>query len=108
MTPGIISVTKDGKVVVKIIAGSDGMYALEVARDLRALGRVPTIEEAYDISKKRHLGSCGLVVMDESREKSDFEDDGELHPRYRETFQNPRFNPRWEHGYTEFYEEIRF
>ena len=98
MTQGLVTILKNNVVVMKIVAGSDGMNAGKVARAIRKLGRVPTFEEALDLARRNGFGSSGLVVIDPTRAISEF--DGPLGKLYRSTFNQPRFNPRWERGTT--------
>lgn len=83
---------------MKIVAGCDGMNARKVANAIKKLGRVPTLTEAYNIATKAPFGSEeSLVVMGKQRSK--FKGSKEpLGPLYRQTFNQPRFNPRWEYG----------
>lgn len=97
MTQGVLSIVKDGKVRMKIIAGCDGGRVIGLATRIRELGRVPTLDEAYQMAQRVRLGSTeDLVVMNETDVK--FEGDEDLDPRYRDTFDQPEFNPRWALG----------
>lgn len=97
MTQGLVTIMKDGKVRMKIVAGGDGDRAAQLAAPIRALGRVPTLDEAYTLAEQVGFGSPGsLVVINETRYK--FHGDGRLSKLYRSTFNRPRFNPRWHYG----------
>ncbi len=51
-------------------------------------------------------GEESLVIMNT---KTCIKPEGErLHRRYRQTFLDPRFNPRWKQGTAEFIEVIDF
>lgn len=104
-TQGMVSVTKNGATAIKIIAGCNGYNAPLVGEAVRRLERIPTIEEAFEIATEHSFGSesC-LVVMDGTRHI--FESDEALPDRYRETFDDPRFNPRWDSGEVEYLEVI--
>lgn len=105
MTQGVVSVVQGGAVRLKIIAGCDGMHADQVAAAIKRTGRVPTLEEAYRLASQHGFGSVeDRVVMDEHGVK--FDGDEELDPRYRQTFADPRFNPRWDHGTADFVEVV--
>ncbi len=95
-TQGIVSVREDGEVVMKIVTGADGYNADKVAAVLKESWPVNS-DKAYDIATENFPGSVeSLVVL--TRGKTLFKGDGELDPRYEETFSDPEFNPRWKHG----------
>lgn len=100
-TQGVVTIKHDDKVVMKFVAGCDGMKAPLLARRLRESGEVPSLEAAYDLATKVGFGSesC-LVVMDETREV--FRGDEDLGPLYRQTFDQAEFNPRWEYGTADY------
>lgn len=105
MTQGIVSVVKDGAVRLKIITGSDGMQAPKIAKAIREMGRVPTTDEAYNMAMRLGFGhKHSLVTMNETGER--FDGHGELHPLYRSSFADPRFNPRWEQGTADYIEVV--
>ena len=97
-TQGIVTIVRDEKVVMKFIAGCDGMSAGKLARALKKRGTVPKLSEAYNLSRELNFGSPkSLVVMGEKRSKFD-RSIGRLPVLYRRTFSQPRFNPRWKDG----------
>lgn len=104
-TQGLISVVADDKVLMKIVAGCDGMFGYRVATQLRAQWPV-TAERAYEIAHEMQFGcrSC-LVVLTKDEQFDDC--DSVLSPRYRETFDDPQFNPRWDHGTADFVEVVQ-
>lgn len=109
MTNGVVSIVVDGKVVMKLVTGHDGMFAPKVADDIRKLGRVPTVEEARAIALTHSFGCRECIVVgtpDDPFNNEDMRVDREYGPRYYETFSDPRANPRWEHEaeYTEVIE----
>ncbi|MBP6931686.1 MAG: hypothetical protein KBD48_00700 [Candidatus Pacebacteria bacterium] len=106
MTQGLITVLLDGKVAMKIVTGCNGMYARKVAKSIRKLERVPTIEEAYEIAIKEFDSKETLVVLD--HEKVRFDGEEELSSLYRSTFDRPRFNPRWDIGICEHISIVKF
>lgn len=96
-TQGVLSVVdENGKTLVKVICGCDGMEVYNLAKSLKIS---PTLDliDIYNRAGEWGLGCSGcLVVMNAETE---YHKCGEkLHPRYRETFSDPRFNPRWELG----------
>ena len=103
MTNGIVSVLSGARVIVKVIVGCDGYNAKLLADRLRKR-RAVDVDIAYDAALDVGFGcpQC-LVVMDADRIR--FEGDEpvddwreDLRTRYRKTFTDPKFNPRWERG----------
>lgn len=95
-TQGLVTVRKGGRVLVKVVAGCEGYNARKLAARLRA--RWPmTLASVQKAASEVHFGceDC-LVVMGRSSVR--FAGDDDLGPRYRETFDKPRLNPRWKHG----------
>lgn len=103
MTNGVVSVVVNGKVAMKFVAGCDGYNAPKVAAHIRTMGRVPNLFEASSIAATYELGCKDCLVIQEPNEDHFYEPLGE---RYRDTFGDPRANPRWEHeaDYTEVIE----
>ena len=100
-TQGLISIMKDKSVIVKVICGCDGYNAKKVARIIEKR-HLEKIQDIYDVALENGFGcSDCLVVMN----KTDivYKGDGDIdsHPLFRETFNNPSFNPRWECGSVE-------
>ena len=106
-TQGIVSIRKAGKVQMKLIAGMNGRKAPELAQELKKLGRVPSLEDAYEIALDIGFGGgeYTLVVVDEH---GSYDRTGEepLNKRYRETFEDPEFNPRWAWGTADYVEIV--
>ncbi len=97
MTQGIVSVARSGKTILKIIAGSNGMKAGAVVEMIRQKSTVPTVREAYEIAIRCGFGSTNSLVV--LGEHGSYHKTGErLHQRYRRTFDQPKFNPRWKNG----------
>ncbi len=105
MTQGIVTVTRGGKVRLKIVVGGGGMNAGAVANAIRQIARIPTLGEAYELALRCEFGfEDSLVVMDET---GAFHKTGyDLGPRYRQTFDQPHFNPRWAIGTAEHVEVV--
>lgn len=95
-TQGVVSIVSEGKVVMKVVAGCDGMKARDTADQLLVAWPVNP-EQAYETAINAGLGcnNCLTVVTE-----SDilFKGDEVPSPLYRETLNNPEFNPRWERG----------
>jgi len=105
MTQGLISVTHNDEVVMKIVVGCNGYHFKKVVKQLKGEWPV-SLERAYEIALENDFGSenC-LVVMDGNSEI--FKGDEDHSPLYRETFADPNFNPRWECGLTDKFEILK-
>lgn len=98
-TLGLVTVMSEKKVVMKIIAGSDGYFAPQLANKLKNSWPVD-IKTAYEMARKIGFGGIeDLVVITESEVY--FKGDEDISPLYRETFTQMKFNPRWEIGEAE-------
>lgn len=95
-TQGIVSVVRGGETVLKCVTGCDGYNAEKLADAIRARGML-TAAEAHALALEVGYGCdrC-LVVQDVNGDV--YHGDDDLEPRYRATFSDPRFNPRWESG----------
>ena len=95
-TQGLVSVTQGGETIIKIVAGCDGYNASELANKIKAMKQV-AVQSAYNTAKKVGFGcdDCLVVVGEDTIL---YKGEGKLHARYRKTFSDPMFNPRWEHG----------
>lgn len=104
-TQGVVSVVKGGKVVVKAIAGCNGMQAGRLAvfiRDVIYQDRPPTV---YQMARQVRFGcaDCLVVMGPKSVEtRTQLSEDESSSPLYRRTFDDPQFNPRWERGTAEY------
>ncbi len=96
MTQGIVSVLKDGSVILKCVAGCNGYNAAALAKRLKA-ERVETHTEAYHIARELDFGCADcLVVLGSDLIRRANEDT--LRSAYRDTFGDPEWNPRWDIG----------
>jgi hypothetical protein len=107
MTNGLVSIIRDGKVILKVVVGCNGMNASDFADQLVASGNFKVFP-AVEIARAADFGcdDC-LVAMDDMGEIECgdlFPED--LGPLYFSKFQDPRFNPRWTCGLCE-YTEVR-
>lgn len=95
-TQAIISLMKKGRVFIKIICGCNG-HRTEKFVDIIKDGQPEKIQDIYKIAIENNFGcrEC-LVVMDDKNVV--FKGDEELGPLYREKFDDPLFNPRWNSG----------
>jgi hypothetical protein len=104
MTQGMVTILCGGKVAMKIVVGCDGYNASKVSAEVRAMGRTPTVAEALELSERIGFGcdACRVVVTENEAACRD----GDAHQRYRDTFSQPLFNPRWECGLAERLEVV--
>jgi len=104
-TQGVVSVIENDQVVMKIIVGCNGDKASDVAFVVEDHWPI-SMEEAYEIAQE-----CGfydresLVVMTKNETK--YLGDHDLDPRYRTTFNQPEFNPRWDQGTADYVEVVK-
>lgn len=95
-TQGLVTITNGKKVIMKIVAGCDGYHALKLVKAIKKVWPL-TAEQTYKLAREINFGSQScLVVMTEKEEV--FKGDEDLSSAYRQTFNQPRFNPRWKHG----------
>ncbi len=105
-TQGLVTVNQGGSVIMKVIAGTDGMNVDRLTAIIRRSWPM-TAEEVYAAARLIPFGSerC-LVVMT----SSDFVFNGDelegLEDLYRASFDNPGFNPRWVSGECEYFELV--
>jgi hypothetical protein len=101
-THGIVSVIKDGVVILKVIAGCNGWLASKLANQLKLAGNYDDLESIFKKALAIEFGSLEtLVVMNAVTTFFSVNYSEEPSPLYRKTFNNPRFNPRWESGMVE-------
>lgn len=108
-TQGLLSITRHGKVVAKIITGANGYNVPALAESLR---ESPTIDPDELLQRAREHGIDGnsLVIQLSPEEWLSGSgltnrDNDELPELYRTKFYDPHFNPRWSNG-TAAYTEI--
>ncbi len=99
-TQAVISLVKKDHTFIKIISGCDGQNSLKLAKTIRE-NKMKNLQEIYDLAVETKFGckDC-LVVM--NKDTIIYKGDKELDPLYRETFDNPSFNPRWDKGTADF------
>ena len=95
-TQGVVSLVSNQKVVLKVITGCDGDRAQQLADRLQNAWPMPA-EAVHEVALEIGFGSEESLVVMTGEEVCYHGDEGReaLHSRYRGTFQNPRFNPRW-------------
>lgn len=99
-TQGLITVCSGNQVVMKIVAGSDG-YNAQILSDFIKSRWPLSAEDAYELALTAGFGSIqSLVVLTADNECHQCDD--ELPVLYRDTFDQPRFNPRWSQGTADY------
>jgi hypothetical protein len=106
MTPGMITIMENNKVIMKIVAGSNGFNAPTLAEEIKKAWPL-SIFEVYALAVVKKFGDerTYLVVLDEEKILFSQGDDN-ISTLYRATFHRPAFNPRGAQGTTEYYELI--
>lgn len=99
-TQAIISLVKNGHTFIKIICGCDGYNAEKLVKNIKK-DQTDNIKDIYIMALENGFGciEC-LVVMDS--EHVIFGGEENIDPLYRETFDDPSFNPRWKRGTADF------
>lgn len=100
-TQAIVSIVEDSITKIKAICGCNGYYAEKLAEIVRS-DNLTTAAEVYQAAHEVHFGcrDCLVVLDSETFLFAGANPDSlfSLHPLYRETFGDPKFNPRWERG----------
>lgn len=95
-TQAVISIVKNGHTFIKIVCGCEGYNAEKLAKIIEDK-QLDKIKDIYDAALTAKFGckDC-LVVMNDN--DMIFKGDEEPSSLYRDTFDNPSFNPRWKCG----------
>ena len=104
-TQGLLSITRAGKVVAKIVTGCDGRNIVPLAESLR---KNPTTDpdELLKRCREHDLGGNSLIVQSSSDGWLCDGDTEEVPELYKAKFHEPRFNPRWPNGTAEYTEVV--
>jgi len=105
-TQGIVTVMRGGDVIFKIIAGCNGYKAPNLAKELKKF-KPRKIERVHKYAELSEFGckDC-LVIL--SKDDEIFEGLGKLNDKYYNTFNSPRYNPRWEKGTAGYVEVVEY
>lgn len=108
-TQGILSIVQGGRVKAKIVAGCNGMNMPKLAKHLRKHPETDPFKLVKLCQRFRVCCDRCLIIQSSPidftlPENEEFEPGPDL-DRYKRTFQDPKFNPRWDHG-TAAYTEI--
>jgi len=112
-TLGIVSILDiDGKkMLFKVVAGMNGHNASKLADWVKGQKGVLTIEGIYQAAKQVSFGSQEDLVVQDAAGSLCYDGDrgpaelGELY-RDHEKFCDPRFNPRWAIGISDYFEVV--
>lgn len=104
-TQGLLSITRAGKVVAKIVTGADGYNIPALAESLR---QNPTTDpdELLKRCREHDLGGNSLIVQSSPAGWLCDGDTEEVPELYKAKFHEPRFNPRWPNGTAEYTEVV--
>lgn len=105
-TQGLLSVMKGGKVVAKVVTGSDGRNVRKIARALSGRTAVTGDELLALCTANRMLGPSLVIQMGHGFVYPCDMEDGETTDRYIAHFGDPEFNPRWASGAHEILEVV--
>jgi hypothetical protein len=102
-TQGLVTITKNGKVIAKAICGQDGYNAEAVADKIRKNGYT-TPEALYRTAIRLNFGCRECLVIQHTKgiiyKNEDEPLNKKTYPFYfnKDKFKNPKFNPRWSCG----------
>lgn len=110
-TQGIVSVIIADIVTYKVITGSDGYNAPSVAKWIKENSADLSGQKIYDAAIKLNFGSKENLIVQTNNPNEPIigeKNKDELNPLYLNTskFENPRFNPRWEQGTSDYIELV--
>jgi hypothetical protein len=113
---GVLSICKGGEVTAKVVAGCNSKGIPALAAAIRATAKMPGPWELSVLCRKHKVGcdhclvilTPEAVLLDATEIKNPEELENRLsgHKLYRETFSDPRFNPRWPRGTADFVEVV--
>ena len=105
-TQGLVSVVSGGQVQMKIVVGCSGFNASKLAAAIRTWPIQAT--NVFALAKKKGFGcdDCRVVMYRDGDQVKQVPGDVEASELYFWTFDDPRFNPRWEIGICEHTEVV--
>tara|TARA_B100000809_G_scaffold263382_1_gene316483 strand:- start:1479 stop:2063 length:585 start_codon:yes stop_codon:yes gene_type:complete len=96
-TQGTLAITKNNKVQLKLITGSDGYY-MPIVLAWLAMNPTVTAQEIFTKTKQFFPAYCHCVQIGPTAIISDETEFGTASDLYERFFDDAEFNPRWEHG----------
>jgi hypothetical protein len=104
-TQAVISLVDErGRTIKKVVTGIDGQFAPNFAARW-AENTDATLRDVYDMAST-YFGTGSLVVY--SKWESITPDDDDLPASYADTFNEPRWNPRWHYGTADYVEIVYY
>ena len=100
-TQGLVTIIKGGEVAFKIIVGCDGYSADDLVQLIKDSGDT-TIGGLVALSQEAGFGCDDCRVIMDAHSSVCGAGVEDLDERYRRTFRDPQFNPRWERGTAEY------
>lgn len=99
MTNGVVSVIVGGKVAMKIVCGCDGYNAPALARLIRLESQVPPVDfvRRWCVAVGFGCQDCLVIQTPDCLDPTGRDSTIDRTARYRNTFDDPYANPRWEH-----------
>lgn len=105
-TQGMITLTRDNEVRMKIIAGCNGGFVIDTLNQImEAIDDKTRLPAIYAIALAAKLG-CKKCLVILTKTGIYHELDEPISDLYRETFEKRRFNPRWDNGRIGMYIEM--
>lgn len=111
-TQATLAIRREGKVIYKIVTGCNGSEMPALARCLEhGFESSPnvTIQELFHLAVLFKVGCASCLVIqttDQILLSNGYdildEVDAAVHKRFVDTFNDPKFNPRWEHGTADY------
>lgn len=95
-TQGVVSIVKNGKPIVKAVCGCNGYNAEKLAEVIKK-DNLTTAYQVWQAAKEVGFGCVDCLVVSD-RQKHYYNGHEELSLLYWKKFDDPQFNPRWEHG----------
>lgn len=96
-TQSVVSVVKDGKTLVKCVAGCSNCDEQKFA-ELIAKRQLANAKAIHDLAVWFGFGCVDCTVTTNGIEIFGKDTDGLLEGLYGSTFNRPKFNPRWDYG----------
>lgn len=98
-TQATLALVRDGKVVRKIVAGCNGIN-MPSLRGFLETSPTDDPDELLKACRDHHVGcaDCLVLQIDKHTARGLDESDEATAARFVDHFDDPIFNPRWEHG----------
>lgn len=103
MTQGLLSITQNGKTLIKIVCGCGG-YNIQELMNTIIEKKLTSAEDIYNVALELEFGceEC-LVVHEKGKGILIYKGDEFIgYIFYQKKFEDPYFNPRWKYGTADF------